>query len=352
MVLNPNNDNLSLTFRSFLPVVILFFIYLSATFGYTYAHVSNFDVNDPATGGNDGDVAQYIRMHEGASLESVPKPFRYRILTPYLARLVPFLPEPLLEFYGVDPIKIVKFKFAVINSTGLALTAVLLFYWCTLLGFSIHESIISGFIFLTCFMVENYGSLPLVDAISYFFLMSCLILVFTKKYYSLFIFFIFGMLAKETTLLVIFAIFLFNIKPKEKFLSLIACTPGLAIYIIFRLYLFPTEYGYNYSIDTALKTLLGIFKPNKYWLFMAIDFFETYGFFWILAVYGFIKSKSEQNLLFYRLSLLIPVIFIVPFLIRSNYGRVWFYTFPIIIPMIVLGFRHLIHRLKFSFSPT
>ncbi len=51
-----------------------------------YVGYREFDIDDPATGGDAGDSAAYARMALTGDLDGVPKPFRYRVVVPFLAR--------------------------------------------------------------------------------------------------------------------------------------------------------------------------------------------------------------------------------------------------------------------------
>lgn len=95
-----------------------------------YFAVTKFDLYDPATGGTDGDVAQYVKIFAGTPLEEIRKPFCYRIITPWLARQVPFLPQTVTQYYDIDPEKIIKFKFGMVNLLGLAMTSFSVFQYC------------------------------------------------------------------------------------------------------------------------------------------------------------------------------------------------------------------------------
>jgi hypothetical protein len=44
-----------------------------------------------------------------------------------------------------------------------------------------------------------------------------------------------------------------------------------------------------------------------------------------------------------RLAWLVPAVLLVPFLIGSNIGRIWFYAFPALIPLAVTGIRRLLN---------
>ena len=322
-------------------MLVVAMLCLTASISIVYFPITKYDMYDPATGGTSGDVAQYVRMYQGVPLSEIPKPYRYRVLTPYLARLVPELPHLVTQYFEIDSEKIIKFKFGIINMIGLAATGFLLFLLCSSLRFSDMESILASYLFFTSFFVVNYGGVPLVDAFAYFFLILGILAALKNWDLLLFLSVGLGMFEKETTVLILIAVILMRDPLKSKLKKIFLCLPGILAYVVFRLIILPTDVGFNYSFSSALDGILNAMIPNKYWIYIAIDNGLSFGAIWILAFHGLFIIRREKDNPLFRLSLLVPIVFIIPFLIGSNYGRILFLAFPVIIPLSIVSLRYL-----------
>jgi hypothetical protein len=308
--------------------------------------IQKHDLSDPAI----SDVVEYIKIFRGVAFSEVPKPFRYRVLTPYLARLVPFRPEfvavPSASRSSVDPDKILKFKFGVVNWLGLAATSTLLFVFCRYMYFSSSESLLASFIFLTSFYVVWPSGIPSADPLAFLFLMLGIVATFNNWYFTLFISFTIGMFAKETTALVIPAIFLLPGTVKSKFIKLGLCLPGLVGYMIFRWLISPTNLGQdtNYSVSSITENLEAALIPSELWLRGVVEGGFAFGIVWFLALHGWLLIRREKTAPLYRLSFLIPVVIATPLVLGTNLGRIWFLAFPVIIPLSLLSLRQILNN--------
>ncbi len=331
-----------MTSKAFPPAgqsVLALLLFLSVAISLVYFPITQYNLYDPGTGGKEGDVALYTRMSQGAPLDSIPKPYRYRVLTPFLARLVPFLPRGMSQFYDVDREKILKFKFGVVNMIGLTLSAYTLFLLLRTLAFSPLEALTGGFLFLTSFHVVTYGGVPLVDPWGYFFLFLGLLCVLRRWYVPLAIVVLLGMLAKETTALLVVYILFLPRSWKERGLALLACLPGLVEYAIFRFVLAPTNIGFQYGVGSALRGILQALVPNRMWAYIAFDGGMAFGAVWLLGLVGWWQSRRADDRTFWRLGFVVPLIMLIPFAIGSNIGRIWFLGFPVMIPLALIGVR-------------
>lgn len=180
--------------------ILLLLLFITISFSIVYTPVTKVDLNDDAI----GDTKIYIAMYKGQTLKEIPKPFRYRFLIPYLARIIPAPPHFLTQGFQIDSIKVIKFKFGVINAIGLAMAAWFLFLFCSRLGFNNYLSIIGSFLFLTSFYILNYAGLPYADAFAYFFLISCLYAIYINNNVMLLFLFSVGIFAKETIILYLY----------------------------------------------------------------------------------------------------------------------------------------------------
>jgi hypothetical protein len=318
---------------------LLFLLFLSISCSIVYTPITKVDLNDGAI----GDAKLYIAMYEGQSLSEIPKPFRYRVLVPYLARLVPAPPASLTGGFEMDEIKVTKFKFGIVNAFGLALTAWVLFFFCCRLGFDRSLSLIGGLLFLTSFYIINYAGLPYVDAFAYFFLIVCLYAMLADHKKMLGIFFIVGIFAKETVVLAMIYPFFRYKNWRCKWQQLAACLPGLSAYLLLRYVVLPTSKGFNYNSDRFYQVLKFYSSGLSSWIFAVINLIFVFGFLWILAAQGLqIAGRRNQREILALLPIL-PVVLLTPFLIGSDLGRIWFLSFPVLIPLSLSGIQHLFH---------
>lgn len=319
--------------------IFVFLLFLSVSFSVVYSQITRFDLSDSAFGGTDGDIKQYIKIFSGESLETIPKPFRYRILTPVLARFLPFLPKSVAVFYEVDDEKVVKFKFGIVNALFLCFSALYLYKFCRYLAFSYELSLLGGLFFLCSFYVVNYAGMPLVDASAYFIIMASLYAIVKGQNIRFFFLFTLGLFAKETTLLIFIAVFLIVVGKKEKLIKSALCFPGLSAYAVFRFILYPANIGYTYSINKAIQGLKILIIPSDFLIYMAIDGGLAFGFLWIFAAHGYYCIHKNRGHLLIRLLPLFWLIVLLPFLLRTNIGRIWFLSFPIVIPLVLSSIK-------------
>lgn len=311
--------------------IIVLLLCLSASFSIVYPAVSRYDINHRAV---KEDVTNYIKIYKGEALSSIPERHRYRVLTPHLARLVPFLPEFVARYYEIDSEKIIKFKFCVVNMFGLVAAGFLLFLFCQALRFSYMESILGIFLFYTSFVVINYGGIPMADSLAHFFLILGILSAFRNWNIMLLLSFGIGMFAKETCILILFFIIFMNHSFKSKLTKLALCLPGIMAYLIFRS-AFPSHFGVIiFDFISTAKMF------SKLWLYIIIDIGLSFGVIWLLALKGFLLVRKEKHIPLYRLSFTMFPIGIVPFLSGTNFGRIWFLAFPVMIPLALMGIRH------------
>jgi hypothetical protein len=67
----------------------------------------------------------------------------------------------------------------------------------------------------------------------------------------------------------------------------------------------------------------------------------VYGFLWILAAQGLQIARRNNHREILALLPMLPIVLCTPFLIGSDLGRIWFLSFPVLIPFSLLGIEHL-----------
>jgi hypothetical protein len=287
------------------------------------------------------DIKQYIALFNQSDLNTIPKPYRFRIFTPYVARLVPTLPVIIKNTFRIDNDREILLRFGFVNTLGMASTAYLLFIFLIKLNYNKYKSLIGSLIYLGCFYSINWTVLPLVDAWAHAFLMLGIVAVYKKWNLALLFTMIVGMFAKETTALVVLTIPMFSRNTKLIRNQFLLALPGLLGYFLFRSVFFNSPIGYSYSF---------IHIMHHFWQFITIDLikirvltdlFVVYGPFYLLAYWGLRKVITEKNVTArFSLFALIPLLAILT--LDVDYARIYFYSFPAIIPLIVSGLDNLL----------
>jgi hypothetical protein len=325
--------------RSGWRLLLVFLLCLGAAVPGAYLVVTKVDVHDAALGGPEGDAAQYVRMYQGVPLDQVPKPFRYRVLVPMLARLVPSPPAALTHrVYDVTPEKVVKLKFAVVDLLALGGAGLCVFLLCEAVGYGALASLLGSLLYLTLQAVVNMGGAPLTDAASFFFLVAAVLCALRGWSVGLLLCMLLGMFARETTSYVLVPILFLRAPWSARLRQALLCLPGIAAYLALRLVIAPTRMGWNYSpADTLENVRLTLATPSRL-IWIGADGALAFGFVWILALAGWIalvRRRAWDDPRF-RLSALVPVAVLVPILLYANIGRLFTLAFPAMIPLALL----------------
>lgn len=315
---------------------------LGAAAAVTYPAMTKYALLDPGLGGPQGDVGQYVRMYRGEPLASIARPFRYRVLTPFAARLVPTPPHALMRYFELDGDKLVQLRFGLVNFVGLATSGVLLAAFCGTLGFTALESLLAALLFFTAFPVMNYGGTAMVDPWGYAFLLLGLLALRHDSLVLLAVAGFAGMFAKETTALLVPAALLLPGTRGRGIARLAALAPGLLAYAVFRFVILPGGYGFPDDPATSIGNLVWRLRHGPYLAWIAWDGGTAFLALWPLAWIGWRGVRREPAAPLARLAWLVPPILALPFLIGSNIGRIWFYAFPVMIPLAVTGLRGLL----------
>jgi hypothetical protein len=244
----------------------------------------------------------------------------------------------LSKYYDDVEKKKIQLNFGIINIISIALTGFILFYYCLLLSFSKWESLGGTLLFFTSFFVVNYYSVPLVDSLAAFFIISGFYAVLKNSGIGIMLSFLFGVFAKETTFIIILLIILQERNLLSK--KLLYCLPGALAYFIF---INVFKYSDGWSV-------IGMFSDPKYFTnlimgsfknvnaYVVIEFIQTFMFLWVLFLYAIFKLKKP---LFIRRSLwllLLPFVF-APLGGTPVAGRVAFFLFPVVIPLSLLTLK-------------
>lgn len=322
----------SAAFFRFLTVLL---ICLTASYAIVYTAIQNFSEADP--GGN-YDALLYLSIYRGQ--EAPVKYWSSRIVTPFLARILPdppgwlFSPQRELS----EP-WIAKIKFGTVNFIFLTLTGILLFYFLLSFEFSPAESLLGVLLFYSMRPVVQYAGTPMAEAVGYFFLLLCFYAIRKNNLILLAIGFLPGVFIKEAAFLSFGAVLLFERRFWRSRFALRALFLLIACSLVFyatRLYIFHIPLGERHfsllTTNNLKNVLMGVFSFNK-----AADLLSSFGLLWILFAYGLIRGRPAE--LMRRWSYLVVVLLAVIFLLQLNLGRLLFFVFPVVIPLVLYGIR-------------
>jgi hypothetical protein len=309
-------------------VVALLYLFTSGT--VVYWAVAKYDLSDMEDAA--ADTKSYIRIYRGEPAQNVSSPMRLRVLTPYLARLVPELPESVSRHYKIGE-RAVNMKFGVVNTLFLWLTGCVLYLYLLRLGFSRLESLLGGYLFYASFFVVTYGGLPCVDPGAYFFIISGLYALMVRNWWLFGLSFAVGMTAKETTVLLLPMAAALDWRNWRNWVIAI---PVIVVYGYFRISLsFPTDQSILSRSITSRFTLYGL-----------IELCQAFLFLWFLGLYGLLKCEKPE---FLRKTMWVAILpFFAVLLLGTDVGRILFLNFWIVIPLSLLALRKLVVKKVFE----
>lgn len=315
--------------------ILVLLIVITIASSVTYGHYSKYSLYDSSM----SDVKFYVALYNGEPLRDIQTPFRYRVFTPYLARLVPNLPGIFLSAFDVTPEKLISYRFGVANLLGLIVAAYFLYLILLRSGFNRYEGLLGALLFLGIFYVNNYAGTALVDSWAYATLSLGFYAALEGRLLLLAVVMLLGMTAKETAVLIPFAIPFLHRSRKEMVNLLLACAPALLLYLLVRFVVLPFEIP-THSTREILNVLnIHPFYLSKKYIFLIFDLFATYGILLPMAIYGFTllwAGQRERDEV--RLSVIVPLIYLVPLLMGTAVGRIWTLAF---IPIILLSLHAL-----------
>jgi hypothetical protein len=293
-------------------------------------HTSVSTLSDSPVGGlNDSNA--YVDAYYG---KPVTGHWRYRVLTIQLARLVPTQVEELLQ-RDKTPYRRAHIHFAVVNVVFLTLTGLLLFEYARDLVELVQLAILAPVIYLTSRTTLQSAGAPMVDPAAFFFLLLGMWAILRSKPFWLGTAMLFGVFAKETTLLLWPLLWLANHLGARCKLALSAILlPGTLSYLGFRFFFYPDEIGetvFNINqLSNFTEQLRRLFTPNG-----LVDIISSFNLFWIPAIFALCRIAYPSILgrwLWFIGLLLVMIIFL-----GGNYGRILFLGFPVVIPLALLG---------------
>jgi hypothetical protein len=287
------------------------------------------------------DSGGYVDQYRGKPLMEIAKPLRYRVLIPYLAAKIPFLPPIVTKYYyNIDENKEIAFRFGVLNGLGTAVTAMLLMAFMENLGFSLWGAAVGALFFLTSHEALINGGAMFVDPWNYAALVGCLLMAQGGSVLGLGLVFAVALFGKETIVVALPMVYLLG-HPRRGF-QIALMLLGLLPYLYFRAVLFPGGAGLELGPDLMRASIAESFHLS-YALYTAMEFVLNFHLLAPLAWFGRQEAVGRLRVL-RRLAWLFIPLAIGPRLVLCEYSRVWQLGFPIFIPLAVLGVLALLKR--------
>jgi hypothetical protein len=268
-----------------------------------------------------GDYPYYVQIADAPFHNSVPSPWRYRLLNPWFASLLMSL--------GVTT----DIAFLVLTCAAAFVSCVLLLRYLRLLSLSPATACLTTLLFA----VSVGGFIPLrryygyTDALTNALTLAILILAFDRRYYATAAALGIGTLAKENTLLML--PFLLAVLARARAtlgaIALVILAP-LAVYTALRLIVPPDATG-NPSMALTWDTQVEYWRTAMVhglprWILWAIAY--SLGPVWLLTAVG---ARANWTFLRDHLPLLAPLV--IPLLRTTDTERALMLCFPVAFPL-------------------
>ncbi|MBF0483607.1 MAG: hypothetical protein HQL25_02760 [Candidatus Omnitrophica bacterium] len=327
-----------------LRIITVWILFFCAAGSITYWAIAKYKVSDDFRAVKD--ARSYIQMSLGNYID-IESRYTKRFLMPEIVGLLNrnlHVTEFLDKYYENVEEKVIQLNFGLVNILFITFTAFVFYLFCKDLDFSEMESLLAGFLFITSFNVVTYFTVPLVDSAGCFFVMACFYALKRKNWFGLALFFLLGLMTKESTFVVVLMVMLD--KGKIEWRKWAALVPGIVAYFfILSFYGGVSRGGVNVlQIITHFDLLQASVQQglSSFSIFTIIEWIQTFLFMWVLFIYGLLKCRIPEFLKSQAWLMFLP--FIMPFTVgESSVGRVSFYLFPIVICISLLALRKILN---------
>ena len=328
---------LGMTFwQRWLKYGVVYIFIIAALYGSTYQQFRHFDVTDPR-GANDS--GGYVRMSYGEHLSGHKQ---FRIIVPRLAAvirlvIVKFVPKS-TNYASIDSL-----SFYIANFFFSSLAAFIFFLFLQNLGFSFFLMLLGIYMFCASRLVVLATGTPLVDSVFYLAIALLAFCIQRKNSILLVVCFPFMLLCREAML--IYVGVMICEKAFRKWHIFLAIVLGFILYNIIRWQIGFSQASIDAGIvkDPVFQSLIrhgaDTFVNLKRYLTLSgwHNLLCGFGPFIIFAVIGVVDHlKGKKYEITFSLWLFIPISLAFT-LLSSNFGRMFFPTFVIVIPLALIG---------------
>ena len=252
-----------------------------------------------------GDTFAYVSMIEGNWI-TTPAPFKFRILVPFLASLLPLSPTDSLIF---------------ISYISLFFCYIFIFLTCEKLGLNIRSSAIGLLtVWGSRWHFYNYHNPFLTDTLGLLMLCIMIFALFNDSFFLFLTAAVFGVLTRETTL---FVVPIWLVK-KELRRGILLIAISFIVLLIPRYFLASAT---DVTLAKVLAQIGGFQQPLTY----VINVFSYWGFVWFLSIIGiwFLPNDKFVLVTVIYMSLLGGAIFTS--FIANDTGRMFSILTPILV---------------------
>jgi hypothetical protein len=302
-------------------------LYCGLAMIHAYATVARYDRQEAF----EDDSVNYSAMSRGQLPEQTLRLYRWRVLTPYMVQVMPFLPEALTHYYKVDEAKVLRFKWALWNGLGCIAGGLAVLALCQSLGLSLLQAGVGGLLYMTSFQVAVDGAMLLVDPWANAFMALTLALALHERLLPMALAFTLGLFCKETVILAGAWIFLLQRRGWLK--QLAALVPGFLAYAYMRWVLYPGGVG-RPEFDSLFAQVASFFQP-LHLAYAGVEFALNFALLAPLAVFGWRASAGYPAIR--RMAWLLPCLLLIPITLPVEIPRPLWTGFPVVIPLAVLG---------------
>lgn len=277
----------------------------------------------------DPDARKYIAMAQGRDTNP---PFRYRVVVPGLARMIPDrVLAAVTRRPNPTPAWFAALKLCVLNAFWLAGCGYAVWSLCLALGFRESSALLGSLIFYMTRPVVQFGASPMIDPANWLTLALGATFLLRREWGRLAVVFLVGVLVKETILLLVPLAFLLPERPTWR--NWLVFLPGLAALVLMRVVT-----GVDVAAWVHPSRLDRIPKTVALWTSVGGLrglFVSSFGLLWLLAGYGF--TRKECPAILRRWCWIFLPMLALMFWLSTDLGRLLFLSFPVVLPLALVG---------------
>ena len=303
--------------------------------------VNSYSAFDPAKppgrGMSASDPKVYLALYFGNPVEGSA---RYRVVVPYLARLVPDIPPQLMfdPKRSFDRVSLPSLKFAIVNLGFLIATCVVLYY--LIRGFDLPhtQGVLGAMLFLSLQVLMIFGGTPMTEPGYFFFLALAILAIQRQNVWLLMAATVIGVFAKEQVLLVIVLIIPTPFEWRRRIRLLAGVLPAVVLYATVRLWLAPMSQDALVS-GSFLQAVPRAIQVQFLSPFGITRLFLAFGLLWLPFIYAVVRCRVP--VLLARWAWFVPVLLVMMVALGGGAAagayRHLAAAFPVVIPLALIG---------------